>query len=234
MCFINPKLEKIFNAAELIIFDMNGLIIDDEGIQFKAFNKVLKNYNLKISENFWIDKCVGHKEVENFLKIFSLKNIHKDPIEIKRLIKEEKQVYEKLVQPQVKKIVRKGVLEIIKYIKNKTNKKIALATSSTKQGCNIVLGSKGLNIKDKFDFIISGDQIKKSKPNPEIYFKVRKHFNIKASKCLVFEDSFPGVNAAKNAKMFCFAIPSKYTRNQDFSRADFVISDLSKKAKILS
>ena len=234
MYFTNPKLEKIFASTKLIIFDMNGLITNDEEIQFKAFNKILKKFNIKIDLNFWINKCVGYKETDSFVKIFTLSKIDKSPAEIKKIVIQQKNAYQKLVKPKINKIVRKGVLEIIRYIKNQTDKKLSLATSSTKQGYNITLGSKGLNIINNFEYIVCGEEVKKSKPDPEIYLKVKQHFKISANKCLAFEDSSPGVNAAKNAKMICWAVPNKYTKKQDLSRADFIISDLSKNAKIIS
>lgn len=233
MYFIEPKLENIFEQTKLIIFDMNGLIIDDEGIQRQAFNEVLKKFKLEIDENFWINQCVGHKEAANFFKIFSQKNIDLRPEKIKKLVQQKNKAYKRLIKSQIKKIIRKGILEIIEYIKEKTEKHLTLATSTTQHGCSLILGSKGLNIKDQFDFIICGEEVEKSKPDPAIYLKVKEHFNLQAKKCLVFEDASSGVEAAKNAKMLCFAVPSKYTKNQGFSRADVVISDLSREAKIL-
>lgn len=72
-----------------------------------------------------------------------------------------------MIKPWVKKLVRPGILGIIKYIKEKTNKYLALATSTTKKGHRIIL--KSLNLLDKFDFIISGEEVKNSKPNNEMF-----------------------------------------------------------------
>jgi len=231
--FKKPTLEKIFQEAKVIIFDLNGLIVDDERFKLQAFNQVFKNFNIRISKHYWINQCIGYTELNNFKKIFNLKKISKTNLELRQIIQKQHNFYEKLVVTCIKKIVRPGVLKLIKYIKKYTNKKLALATSTNEHGYKLILGKKGLNILKQFDFIVCGEEIRNSKPHPEIYLKVKKHFKAKANDYLVFEDAATGVRAAKNVKMKCFAIPSKYTFNQDFALADFIISDLSKEAKII-
>ena len=137
-----------------------------------------------------------------------------------------------MVLPQIKTkaILRKGVLTIIEYIKNHTIKSLALATSSTKLAYQANLGKKGLKILPLFDYCISGDE---SENKTDSYKKVIKHFNLSPDYCLVFEDSNPGVTAAKNAGLPCLAVPSLYTKTQDFSLANYLVSDLTPKAEIL-
>lgn len=75
MYFTETKLENVFNSARVIIFNMNGLIIDDEKIKLKVFNTILRNYGFQITLDYWINKCVGHKEAAGFKKIFYDKKI---------------------------------------------------------------------------------------------------------------------------------------------------------------
>ena len=75
--------------------------------------------------------------------------------------------------------------------------------------------------------VYGGDSVLQKKPNPEIYTTAADKFNIRDySKCLVIEDSNMGLVAAKKAGMRCVVTTSKFTMDEDFSKADLVVSDL--------
>ncbi len=233
MYFKEKRLASLFDAARLVIFDLNGLIIDDEKFKLQAFNQALKTFRIKISQKFWINRCVGATEFNNFQKILEFNKIATDTTQINDLIHKQHIIYQKLIKSQVRALVRQGALEMISFIKTKTNKKLALATSTNKLGYRLILGKRGLDILNKFNFVICGDDIVKSKPDPEIYLRTAQHFAIKSDSCLVFEDAAAGVAAAKNAGMICVAVPSEYTKNQNFCRADLIVSDMTIRAHIL-
>ncbi len=223
MYFQNLQFKKLFSRKRVIIFDLNGLIIDDEKFKLQAFNEVLKKFKIKLTREYWINQCVGYTELNNFKKILADKKIIKTDEQIKKLILAQHKYYKKLIASRVKKIACPEILNLIQYIKAKTNKKIAIATSTNKKGYELVLGKHGLNILKHFDYIVCGEDIKKSKPNPEIYFKVKRFFKVSSKECLVFEDAEAGVLAAKNAKMSCVAIPNDFTATQNFKKANIVI-----------
>ena len=79
---------------------------------------------------------------------------------------------------------------------------------------------------DFFDVKIFGNEVKKLKPEPDIYAEAAKRVNIKPEKCLVLEDSQSGVISAKRAGMFVIAVPNIHTLNQNFDTADLVVSSL--------
>ncbi|MBT3813017.1 MAG: HAD family phosphatase [Gammaproteobacteria bacterium] len=229
--FDNPKLDQVLANSNLAIFDMNGLIIDDEGVQLEAVNQMLKEYDIQISEDYWINECVGHKASEFLLRIMQENEVNPSLYTVDELGNKKNENYRSLVQENLKKLVRPGVFELIKYISEDTDKKLAVSTSASKKEVEIILG--GLGIKDKFEVIVCGDEVKKGKPDPETYLKVSETTKIKPDTCLVFEDTSIGLQAATSAGMHCFSVPNKYTQKQDFSRADFVVSDLTPNAKIV-
>ena len=74
-----------------------------------------------------------------------------------------------------------------------------------------------------------GDHIevgKLKKPNPQMYLLAARHYGISPASTVVIEDSFVGLQAAKNANMLCVVTPSFYTNGEDFSMADLVVKDL--------
>lgn len=88
--------------------------------------------------------------------------------------------------------------------------KVGLATMSYCPQVQRVLDILGL--QETFDFVASRDDVENGKPDPEIYLLVANELGIPPSKCLVIEDSPPGVKAALAAGMFCIAVGTPFTR----------------------
>lgn len=65
--FENPNLQLLLDNSKLVIFDMNGMIVDDEKIQLEAVNLALSEFHVSTNEEHWIEKCVGRR-AENFLQ----------------------------------------------------------------------------------------------------------------------------------------------------------------------
>ncbi len=84
---------------------------------------------------------------------------------------------------------------------------------------------KRLNLLSAFDLIITGDEVKRKKPDPEIYQTIMRHYRAQPRECLVFEDSYTGVLASKNAGIEVINIYDKYA-DLDRSKID-AIADYS-------
>jgi len=101
------------------------------------------------------------------------------------------------------------------------NLKIALATSSRREKMKMVLKLTGLF--PYFEVIVTGEEVKRSKPAPDIFFKTAKKLGLPANQCLVIEDAVNGVKAAKNAGMKCIAITTTHSA-QMLQHADLIIN----------
>ena len=115
------------------------------------------------------------------------------------------------------------LLQSLKLFK-KNKFKIALASSGTKKYINVVLAK--FKIADYFDVIVSGDDIKRGKPDPEIFSVAVKKLGLKPEETLVLEDATNGIEAAKSAGCKCIAVINKMTPPQNYSKADLVINSL--------
>ena len=82
-------------------------------------------------------------------------------------------------------------------------------------------------VADYFDVIVSGDDVKRGKPDPETYLIAVKKLGIRPSQAVVLEDATNGIAAAKAAGCFCIAIKNPYTPKQDLSRADLALDSLA-------
>src|SRR5690606_5174684 len=92
---------------------------------------------------------------------------------------------------------------------------------------NIDLILQKLDIEKYFDFVVSGEQVVKGKPEPDIFLKVANHYSIHPKDCMVIEDSTNGVLAAKAANMFCVGYYNPSSGNQDLTKADLIIDSFN-------
>jgi HAD superfamily hydrolase (TIGR01509 family) len=104
---------------------------------------------------------------------------------------------------------------------------LAICSTSHERAVNLVaerlLGSER---KGHFSAILAGDVVSKKKPDPEIYDLASQRLDLRPSECVVVEDSRNGLLAAKAAGMYCVVTTNGYTRDEDFTEADLVVSEL--------
>ena len=119
-------------------------------------------------------------------------------------------------------IIKPGVHELLDYL-NKKNYKIAVATSTRRERALQLL--EEAKIKDKVNYVICGDQVENSKPNPEIFLKAAKGLNVSPEKCIVIEDSDAGITAAHAAKMIGIHVPDMKFLEDDTKELAFKICE---------
>lgn len=197
------------------IFDMDGVITRTEKMQSAAESKVFATIGIKITPQEILNSYNGWKDIEIFRDMASRNNI-KEPVE---KLREEKWkiVYNEVSQKGIP--VVPGVLDLIEKLRQE-GYILAIASSTTQKFLNTVLTT--LHIKDKFNVIVSGDQVKLGKPNPEIFLLAAKKINISPDACIVIEDAPSGVSAAKAAGMKCIAITTGSSKEK-LKKADLII-----------
>lgn len=183
---------------ELVIFDVDGLMIDSERIWQNAFEKAGEKYGLDHLGDTLFPKIVGKSG--NDEKVILNQYLKPD---IQNLVVQE---WERIGYSSLKKVVpvKPGLYEILDYLEAHGISK-AVATTT-----NRILTEERLqkiHVYDRFDFVLCGDEVTKRKPNPEIYLKVLKKCDVKADNALVLEDSAVGVEAAFRAGIPCIQIP---------------------------
>jgi len=104
---------------------------------------------------------------------------------------------------------------------------LAVATSSVSGSARPFLERTG--IQDFFDVIVTGDEVQRGKPHPDIYLRTAKKLGIAPQVCLVIEDALAGIAAAKAANMSVAAIPdTRFVDQREYeAQADYVLRNLS-------
>ena len=174
---------------KVIIFDLDGVLVDTKLIHFEALNLALKRYNF---EEISIDDHV--KIFDGLPTIEKLKLLQKTKKLPKRFFSKIQKFKQKITSEILKRKIKKNN-KIIKIMKNLHNKyKIVVATNAVNSTLNICLNKLG--IEKYVDFKLSNEDINEPKPNPEIYLRIFIKFGIYPSEALIIEDSHYGREAA--------------------------------------
>lgn len=202
-----------------VIFDMDGLMIETEHLQSRAFEEVLKEYGKEPIFNQ--DGVVQHVgwTAKNIWRLFKDRYNLEEDVEV--LLNKKQQKYIKLLEKRI--IAKDGLLKLLKLLKSHKCK-IAVASSSVLSHIELIVTK--LNIKKYFHVLISGEDLKRSKPYPDIFLKAARELDVKPAECVVLEDAEAGVSAGVRAGMKVIAVPNKYTKSHDFSKADLVVNSL--------
>ncbi len=200
-----------------IIFDMDGVIVESHDIYYENWNGVFeKNFNVTISKKDFATHL--GESAKHFTEVFLNKNGIK--ADSKKILKEILESHDKL---KYKVTLKPGAKETLSKLKK--NYKIALATGALKEMALDYLIR--LNIKEYFDFVIAGDEVKRAKPEPEIFLKAARGLKLEPEECIVVEDAKLGLLAAKKANMYTISIQDPYTKHQDHSMADLQLQKIS-------
>lgn len=173
-----------------IIFDLDGVLISTDYFHYLAWSKIAKEINIdfNIETN---NKLRGVSRKESLKIILGSKRKKYTTKEFEEMLIKKNKYYLEQISSLSQKDLGKEILDIIDYLKD-LNIKMAIGSSS--RNAEYIL--KKIGIYDVFDAIITGNEISKSKPDPEVFTLGAKSINLSPSDCLVVEDADAGVYAA--------------------------------------
>ena len=203
---------------ETAIFDLDGVITNTSSFHFRAWRRMAKKIGIELPEKF-NEKLMGISRMESLELILGLgERIYSD-LEKSILADKKNNYYLNYVNEITNADLLPGVCGCFDLLEER-GIKIALASASN--NANLVI--KLLNIEDYFDYIVNPKEIKKGKPDPEIFLRAAKGVGTKASDCVGIEDSIAGIHAINRCGMFSIGIGKK----EILATANICIEDLSK------
>lgn len=196
-----------------LIFDMDGLILDTESISNKLLIDIFSKYDINLNEEI-ISKTIG-LEKKKVIKVFE--EYLGGNIPIKDIIN----LHKKVVNDYLEKNgvpVKLGLIELLNYLDEEKIKKVVATSSYRKVAENVLIRA---NVYNRFDDIICGDEIKESKPSPDIFLKALEKLNLSADEVIVLEDSRMGILAAHRAKIKSIMIPDILPADEETKKLYF-------------
>ena len=191
-----------------IIMDFDGVIVDTEAVWCDIFTRWFKenlNYNLTISEFL---TCVGSNSDSLFDYLEKERNIY---IKRNQFATDTKNMF---IKQSNNLPPKEGVTKFINSVKSR-GLKLALATSSGRLKPTLHLTRLG--IIDKFDEIITSEDVHRIKPYPDLFLKAANKIKTNRKEVLVVEDSLNGLTAGKNAEMRVLIVPNAVTKFSTFT-----------------
>ena len=200
-----------------IIFDLDGVIISTDEYHYQAWKAIADK------EGIYFDREINNR-LRGVSRMASLdiileKSNKQYSEEEKQALADEKQA---LYRKSLSKLSYRSLSkDTIKAIKKLYEQGYHLAIGSSSKNTQYIL--ERLNIKNAFDFVCDGTMITKSKPDPEVFLKAAEGLGLKPDECLVIEDAFSGIDAAKAGGFIGIGIGDA----AKYEKSDYKISQLS-------
>ncbi|MBN1903195.1 HAD family phosphatase [Candidatus Sumerlaeota bacterium] len=208
------------NAESLgVIFDSDGVIVDSEPFSLAAFRQAMQEQGVFLNDEHIMANC-GLTDADIVRYVSDKFGIEAD-LDLFHSRKQE--LYAEMVVSGNLKACE-GAAELLSNLE-RGHIPFALASSGSMSKIRLNLTLVGL--WGRFPIIISGENMERSKPHPDIFLEAAKRLNLKPERCVVIEDSLNGIEAAHRAGMACVAVIGTFPKEK-LSRADFVIDSLSR------
>lgn len=203
-----------------IISDLDGVLVDTERLHCASYMEVLGRYDVPIAEEEYYERWT--RRGETIKEFIADRGLALDPDKIRG---EKAKAYQRklLNSAYENTLLIDGAAEVLDELK--AFYRLALATASRRPDVNLVMELAGLT--GYFEGrIVSLTESLKPKPDPACFLMAAGMLGMEPAHCLVVEDAEKGIVAAKRAGMKALAIPTAYTRNNDFKQADRIVQSI--------
>ena len=203
-----------------VIFDMDGVLVDSQPYHFKADIDTMAEYGVIKDQKFY--EAFAGTLTDNRMR--TLRDMFGLDVPAEELIeKREKMILDIMANEDIKPV--SGIPELLRSIKA-LGLKTAVASSSGIELIELVLDRLGIAVY--FDSITSGNDVKRGKPDPDVFLLAAERIGVNPRDCFVVEDSENGVKAAKSAGMKALGYINPTSGNQCLDMADAVTDDFRK------
>ncbi|MBE5927862.1 MAG: HAD family phosphatase [Lachnospiraceae bacterium] len=211
----------MFKDIEAIIFDLDGTLMDSMWMWEDIDIEYFKRFDIPFTHKYQTDiEGMSFNEIAVYFK-----EVFKIPDSVEKMKADWNQMAWDKYNTEV--FPKPGVLDFLEKLKQK-NIRCAIATSNSIQLCMACLNAH--NMAGYFSEIHTASEVKHGKPAPDIYLLVADKLGVDPKKCLVFEDLYKGICAAKNAGMRTCAVADEYSEefiDKKIEAADYFIQDFT-------
>jgi len=196
------------------LFDLDGVLVDTAKYHYLAWKELADELGIVFTETH-NELLKGVSRMDSLDIILNLGKLELPQAKKEELADKKNQVYVEYILKMEEDEILPGVREFLTGLRER---RIGVALGSASKNALLIL--ERLHIADLFDAVIDGTKVSKAKPDPEVFLKGAEALSAHPDECIVFEDAIAGVEAAKNAGMYCIGIGDPATLHQ----ANLVIS----------
>ncbi|MCF0050187.1 HAD family phosphatase [Dyadobacter sp. LJ53] len=189
-----------------VIFDMDGVICHTNPYHSMAFREFFSKRDLSPTDEEFAMHMFG-KSNSYILSHFLQRVIEGE--ELLQMENEKESLFRQIYEPYIDPI--EGIVDFINDL-HSNGVKLGVATSAPQANLNLILTK--VPIRANLGSIMASENVKKHKPDPEVYLTSAKNLGVEPGQCVVFEDSFSGVSAAINAGMRVVGVLSSHVKEE--------------------
>ena len=200
-----------------LLFDLDGLLVDSEPLQFRSYQYALDQFGVSLDLKAWIE---WHSIEASTTRWVRDQELDLDPEELRAV---KKVHYDHLVAHELE--LKPGARELVEMSVNEFE--LGLVSSSRRESIEGCL--QKFDLLENFSTLVSGAELKRSKPYPDAYLEALKLMNMAAENAIAFEDSVTGFRAATAAGIDCVVCPDHFIpkSNDAFIGATLFVESLS-------
>lgn len=206
--------------AGLIIFDLDGLLVDSQPLQYASYNEVFTKQGYPISteewERYWIHGSMGAWQWISSREL---------PINLYKILSEKREVYLEKIERELN--LKPEARDLINLL-SANDFTLCIASASNPRDIRLICQKFGFD--SIFKGVFSDQDVVFRKPCPDVFLRAAKKLEFSVGQCLVFEDSLAGLQAAKAAGMRCAVCPDSFCQSTDlnkFKSADKIVRSLA-------
>lgn len=199
------------------IFDLDGVIVDTAKYHYLAWKKLAKSIGADFTE-VQNEQLKGVSRIRSLEKILAWGQKTITEGEFLELMNKKNNDYLSYIEKMDENEILPDIPKVLDYL---ISQKQPISLGSASKNARVIL--EKVNLINKFDTIVDGNDVSRAKPDPEVFLNAAKSLKIKAEDCIVFEDSVAGVQAANYANMISVGIGDKNV----LSEADYIFKDFT-------
>ncbi|MCX8194703.1 MAG: HAD family phosphatase [Candidatus Micrarchaeota archaeon] len=211
------KQEPSIKAA---IFDLDGVVVQSEEAHRRTFNKIFSRFGFQVGKAYWKKNYTGIGSRAVMKDAFARHSVNAS---LDYWVRRRAAAYRRYVRRHGLPLT-KGFRSFLRFLeRNKV--KVAIASGGERKNIYASLCATGL---ERLKYV-GADDIRRGKPNPEIFLLAASRLKVPPGSCLVFEDSLAGLEAAQRANMRAVALATSLPRKELLGKALLVVGDFRQK-----
>jgi beta-phosphoglucomutase len=214
---LNKPKTSVRIPPDAVIFDMDGVLIDSNPFHLQIWREFLIRQGVSFDPEKLPAQIFGQRD-DKALRMFLGADLSEQ--QVQDWSEELEANFREAFRPHARALP--GVNALIEECRE-AGLPMAVASSAMKKNVDFVV--EALKLAPCFQSVVSGDEVKRPKPDPEIYLLAAEHLAASPSRTVAFEDSFVGIEAVVRAGMKCVAIASTFSEQQlrEETRAHYVV-----------